>query len=244
MLWKGWAGFNLAAIRLMSPSEGQDNLDDVCKRFLNVPHDVGLGIWSFMHSLTMIKIPLGFDDKWNATTHIDPTLTIKNWNGVIFHKPNKLYDEFFDDFWIEAMHNSGQSNGQSNEFNIDTLISYETSLANTLLQNSIPYKNNGIHNSLLYKRKRISDELISQITNSTLKPIALTAYSPDNCKEDMILFKKWREYNNWPDNNENDPSKKAHHDSKMCLEYSQYIQNLTIDTKDITADLPTDDKLL
>jgi len=227
----------------MSPSEGQDDLDDVCKRFLNVPHDVGLGIWSFMHSLTVIKIPQGFDDKWN-TTHFDPTLRITTWNGVIFHKPNKLYDVFFDDFWIEAMHSNGQSNGQSHEFDIDTLISYEVSLANTLLENMIPYKMTGIHNSLLYKRKRIRDELISQITNSTLKPISLTSYSPDNCKEDLILFKKWREDNNWPESNENDPKKKTHHDSKMCLEYQQFINNLVIDTKDITADLPSDDKLL
>jgi len=93
----------------------------------------------------------------------------------------------------------------------------------------------GIHNSLFYKRKKIRDELIAQITNSSsLQPISLTDYSPNNCKEDTKVFNNWRDKNkDWND-----------HNPKMCLEYQKYISNLVMPIDDITADFPNDDQLI
>ena len=183
-----------------------------------------------MFGLKAIKIPHGFDYTWNSTAIHDPTLSIVKWNGVIFHKPMKLYDEFFNDFYVEA------NDGKNEKFNIEVLLNYEELLAKDLLQNSIPYKMTGIHSSLFFKRKTIRDELIAQITNSSLlKPILLKDYTPDNCKEDTKTF------NNWLDNHKYN---KSSHDPKMCLEYQMYISNLVIPLDDITADFPNDDKLI
>ena len=187
-----------------------------------------------MFGLKAIKIPHGFDSTWNSSELYDPTLSIKKWNGVIFHKPMKMYDEFFNDIYIEA------NNGKNEKFNIDILLNYEALIAKELIHNSIPYKMSGIHNSLFYKRKVIRDELITQITNSTLlKSISLTDYSPDNCKEDTKIFNNWR--NNIYDTNNNNKNTHVH---KMCLEYQKYISKLVIPIDDITADFPTSDDQL
>lgn len=92
-----------------------------------------------MFGLKAIKIPHGFDPTWNSTALYDPTFSIKKWNGVVFHKPMKLYDEFFNDFYIEA--NGGKSD---EKFNIEVLLNYEASIAKELIQHTIPYKMTGI----------------------------------------------------------------------------------------------------
>lgn len=209
--WLSFAGFSIGAIRQMEPSlrSNDSSLISVCKLW-DITHDVGLGIYTWIHGFNGILIP-----------------DLKSDKSAIWHKVDMPYNKKFENLWSII--------SNSKNFNISLYVDYEKKEGLIAMHKYPLYKVNGKYNTIKYRRGQVRNELINQIqlnNNLVIKDIYnMASYSYMDCKEDYDIFNNWKDndgnkiYNEWKNTNH------EYNKILMCFEYSKYISNIKVDDK-------------
>jgi hypothetical protein len=229
----GWAGFSIAAIRLLEQSSlNNEGLINTCVKW-DVTHDIGLGIYTWMHSIQVIDIRLG---DYNGFKELNQYRK----EDVHWHKPfgNGMKVDVLFDLILKC----GDVNA---EFDLKKYLDCERELGkqyNAQHNRLVPY---GVFkNTMFYRRMAYYKEIAAQVQESqrTAKlNLDVTDYVPNMCTEDKMLFEGWEATRSW--------SKEKHNTHGLingqpqeCLEYTEYIHNLPVNITE--ADLPPLDDLI
>ena len=195
----------------------------VCRRW-DVTHDIGLGLYAWMHSIDVVDVEMG---GWYA-----PDGEGYEETAVLWHKGfgrGMKYDKLFELIWKEGDLKA------TTPFNLDQYIENESILGMRYHEKNHMFPNGGFKNTVFYRNMMYRQAIISQLHESqrgNFRPQSALDYIPENCTADRDLFLEWKRKRN--------PGKeiRIYYDDechgantnipKECLEYSKYINNLHV----------------
>ena len=215
----GFGGFSIGALRKLELSMARQDLMSVCKRW-DTTHDVGLGIYTWMHAIPAIRLLQG-GNKYPG-----------NALNVLWHKPKQKLDEIFMSIWkIDR-----KEEDKNSSFDLDDFITRERLMGRRYVREigATAFPISYSRNTLFY-RKLVYNTAVGLQLQESQRPKSLvmdmTEYGPKNCTEDFALFNKWKEdYTRGNDT-------KSLNEPQMCLDYSMFVSSLTVPIN--TAEFPS-----
>ena len=239
MNWMGFGAYSIGALRQVEKHLTDEGLIKVCHRF-GVTHDIGWGVYTWMHRIPVFDLPLGMYSE-------QPTPDGKGYSdkAVHWHRPgykaNLHYDELFDMIWNKGY----KPDAEKKPFNLQQYVAQEIEYGQKF--DTRVYPNGYAMNSMLARRVAYSRAIAEQLHESQRKPalmVDLTDYGPSHCREDYLLFTQWEAQQ--PDykdlGKDEGPYPRQNKFLKECVLYGQYVANLPVTLSD--NELPPLDGLL
>ena len=220
-----WGGFSIGAVRRFEETLAQGGLISVCARW-GVTHDIGLGLYAWMHSTEVVDIKMGGYPGYSPNgAGYDDTVVLwhKGFSGGI------LYDGLF-----ELIYKKGDLNATT-PFNADKYDENEKILGMRYHEKNHMFPNGGFKNTVFYRNLTYRNAILTQLHESqqgNFKPKTILDYVPDDCTADRDLFLNWKRKRNPGKEVKIYVDDEAHglttNIPKECLEYSKYINNLHV----------------
>ena len=267
--WMGWGGFSIGALKSIEASIYNNGLEYLCTQW-KITHDVGLGVFTWMHTLPTIPIKEGVGVFQSFAK-----------DAIIWHKPfeqdsgKMSYDELFDNVWrgsgyaLPIIHysqyhfrrhalsntNDGTSSGDGKggggggtshidiPFDMTKYLSQEKEIGNRYMSVNRVFPNGGFKNTAFYKEMIFKQSLLSQLHESQHSKSVL-----DNSKvyqyKPQQCTQDLRVFDAWKNKNgwtSNNPSK---NEPKMCLLYAAYMASLPLNQDVNNNTVPMLDQLI
>lgn len=220
-----WGGFSIGAVRRYEETLAQGGLISVCARW-GVTHDIGLGLYSWMHSTEVVDIKMGgYPGLTPDGKGYDDTVVLwhKGFSGGL------LYDGLF-----ELIYRKGNVN-DTTPFYADKYDENEKMLGTRYHEKNHMYPNAGFKNTVFYRNLTYRNAILTQLHESQQGNFKLKTnldYVPDDCTADRDLFLEWKRKRNPGKEVKIYVDDEAHglttNIPKECLEYSKYINNLHV----------------
>jgi hypothetical protein len=215
----------IGAVRRYEETLAKGGLVSVCARW-GVTHDIGLGLYAWMHSTEVVDIRMGYYNGYSTTGEGYED------NAVLWHKPfgnGMKYDRLFEVIW---------KRGNMNEtavFSSEKYDENEKMMGTRYHEKNHMFPNGGFKNTVFYRNMTYRNAILTQLHESqqgNFKTQTILDYVPTDCTADRDLFLDWKRKRNPGVEVKIYDSDEAHglntNIPKECLEYSKFINNLPV----------------
>ena len=235
----GWGGFSIGAIRKYEAKLAEGSIEKICTIW-GVTHDIGLGIFTWVHSIPYIVVAMGKYDGYR----VDEGSVFEEENySAIWHKAfnqGMKYDELFELIWRRG----GVTHNENRTFNIKEFRKQEQEQGRVRDMANHLYPNGGFKNTIFYRNLSYNQAIASQIQEGQQSKFFQTDvidYGPDNCLSDKALFDAWEaDHPRWAKAEHINQVGVVDQQPEECLEYSEYVSNLPVKFSHANAPDPAD----
>ena len=218
--WMGLGGYSIGAMRQLQGQIENDALVKVCRR-LSLTHDVGLGVFTWMNSMDVIRLIEHVETLENI--HHVPLTEASHFEAALTHNhEHKSYSELFQHI-LSKTHSEGTSTLDVHKF-----VQHEIELGMMTNKILLPFHYRGFKNTVFYRKRQVLEAMLdgifvnssSSIVKEDLPPLPEnTDYLFSDCNDDAQVFKEWLVMLNTT-SEESEP--------QMCLRYTQHISNFPV----------------
>jgi len=244
--WMGFAAFSVEALLAMESEIRAGGLQRTCSLW-KVTHDVGLGLFVWMHAIPQIPTCCGSGSNNEGDLH----------EGIYFHKAGQghdndnnimRHDDMFHKIWKKGAEERGEE-----KFNLSSFLHYEFQMGRKVFPSHGIMPGAGFKESLFYRSLVFRDMLASQLNPDLFEkypnlPARVTDYTPRACTAEMDFHIKWRQEHDWPLRDMKPEDYKGQYkaseldrlngdrvrnpnignEPKMCLEYAEAVANYPV----------------